>query len=298
MKYKLESFANGKVSVKNPILGESMHSTIGPWEEANLIYVGQSQLEKLIQTTHLEPLIVFDVGLGIGANAFALISEYEKLTRETQNVRDLHIHSFENDLEGLKFAIENLTHFDFLEKFPNILDLIKKRFLPPEDTYSSKKTFNYRFKEGTYLFWHLYTGDFIQEINGRFPVPELVYFDFYSPKSLPALWSFKIFKRLFELATSGVPHVKETTLLTYSTSTWVRSAMILAGFKVGSGIQTSAKLETTVASTTHKTLLSPLGKTWLEHLERSGKPLPSDHPFQTDFDAIQKIKGLLEAEVD
>jgi hypothetical protein len=150
----------------------------------------------------------------------------------------------------------------------------------------------------------------------------VIYFDFYSPKSSPDLWTWSIFKRLYDLChrgegdpglqpgvgprrtegrgpnpvpTLGHPGLQarvdpSSTLITYSSSTAVRSALILAGFYVGYGVQTAAKFETTIASTCRDSITSPLGQSWIQHLKRSGRPLPLDFSFRSRDLAIEEIE--------
>ena len=295
MSYQVEYFFNGKNSVRNSVLGESIHSSIGPWEEANLIYVGQSRLKERLQRHEPGPLVVYDVGLGIAANALAVITA--TLKQQNKEIsRDFHLISFENDLEGLRFTLDNHEHFPFLSPFlkenKDLVALIRKNFLPTENSNQSSLSLEYQSSSGsiqTTIKWELRVGDFLQELNKSMPAPELIYFDFYSPKSSPDLWNYETFRRLYDATAPRRQARLTSTLLTYTSSTAVRSAMILAGFKVGYGIQTPSKLETTVASTCSAELVAPLGQKWVEHLKRSSKPLPLDHKYSTESEAIAAV---------
>jgi len=291
MPYQIESFPNGKTSVRNSALSESMHSSIGPWEEANLIYIGQSCIEERLNPLEVGPLVVYDVGLGIAANALALIQ-----TTLQKTSGNLHLISFENDLEGLKFALNKSGQFPFLCKIPDLIELVKKNFLLKADPKPdpAPRRFEYKSKSGQTIQWELRTGDFLHEIAKPLPPPELIYFDFYSPKSSPQLWSYKVFRQLYEITAPRRQQNQNTTLLTYSSSTAVRSAMILAGFQVGYGIQTAAKFETTQATTCSKNLSAPLGEKWIHHLKRSSKPVPTDHKYATQSAAITEVIKAME----
>lgn len=67
-----------------------------------------------------------------------------------------------------------------------------------------------------------------------------------------------------------------TMVLTYSSSTAVRAALLLAGFHVGYGISTGKKKDTTIASTCRADINRPLGPEWIQRWRRSTNPLPKD----------------------
>jgi len=278
MSYEIQTFPNGHVSLRDTKVGETMHSSIGPWEEAKLLYIEQSKLSDRIRKAGEVPLVIYDVGLGIGANALATLEVFE----EQEIGRNVHLISFENDISGLKYALQNIDHFPFLKRHEALL----KEFL-------RFRSVTLHSKFGLSFQWDLCEGSFFNEVQNR-PCPELIYYDFYSPKTSPHLWGFKYFDLLFKGTHTRRKAELETTLLTYSSSTAVRSAMLLAGFYVGLGRSTVEKRETTVASTSWKNLALPLGQDWLVRLTRSGKPLPEDWPATDRELAIQKITNQLQ----
>jgi hypothetical protein len=82
-------------------------------------------------------------------------------------------------------------------------------------------------------------------------------------------------------------------LITYSSATPVRVALLLGGFYIGAGAATTAKLETTIASTQRERMPQErlLGERWLDKLDRSTNPLPYfwDSPeLSGDLRAIQE----------
>jgi queuine tRNA-ribosyltransferase len=84
---------------------------------------------------------------------------------------------------------------------------------------------------------------------------------------------------------------QSTVLTTYSAATFVRSALLLAGFSVGYGAETALKSETTFASTILSELKRPLGNAWLDRLFRSSKPLPIDVPETEKEAALTRIRA-------
>ncbi len=266
MQFRIENLTNGEATVKDTQSGECMHSTIGPWIEANSLYIEQSKLAHRLTLRDREPLVIYDVGLGIAANALAAFETFEKGTP----CRDLHLVSFENQTSGLEFALDHAESLPFLrEKVPLMRSLLQKQCLSVSHP------------SGSQFKWELKVGDFRSQVLPC-PPPELIYYDFYSPKSLPDLWGVHCFSLLYKVSAPRIDSNSETLLFTYSSSTAVRAALLLSGFYVGYGISTGKKRETTTASIRHSDLENPLGEEWLKRWLRSDRPLPPDFPL-TDF---------------
>lgn len=238
---------NDSVSVRNTGLNEAMHSSIGPETEARIVYVDGSDFPaRLERGFDNDPLVIYDLGLGIAANPIVALERIGDSPR-----RPIEIHSFENDLSGLKLALENRDHFPFLWRWHEPLSVLLRDGLWVSGSGKTR--------------WELHLGDFRATALPR-SRPELIYFDFYSPRSQPELWTERVFSSL-----RG--HCREeAVLLTYSSATAVRSALLLAGFFVGKGAQTSAKFETTIGAPLRTSLIRPLGPEFLEKLGRSAHP--------------------------
>jgi queuine tRNA-ribosyltransferase len=257
MTYRVHSYPNGTSTLVHGDSGEVMHSSIGPREEAMLLYVSQSGLaNRLSAPGESAPLVLWDVGLGIGANALAAIDCAEQLAGAT---RKLELHSFENDLAGISHALNATESFPFLHGRVHEIDTLLSR-----RTWSSER-----------VSWHLHEGDFFEKSRHLFS-PEIIFYDFYAPDSCTDLWGAEAFRKLFELTaprrTTGLP----TTVYTYTAATRIRTAMLLAGFHVGYGRATPMKNDTSVASTALGELERPLDARWLERFDRSTSPLPHD----------------------
>ena len=131
--------------------------------------------------------------------------------------------------------------------------------------------------------WTVYTGSYLDA--QKLPSPEVIYFDMYSPRTCPELWSTEAFKQLRALC-------RETTLYTYSSSTRVRVALLLAGFFVGYGRSTGAKYDTTTAATSLAELERPLDTRWIERLKRSHAFAPYGDEHASQNEILEKILTL------
>lgn len=266
MTHRLVHFKNGTTSVQATESQEAMHSSIGPWTESQQVYMAPSNLNRRlnhpIQNPLVLPLVLYDVGMGLATNALAALECFWQSPRP----RDLVLISFENQLEGLQTALQNEAHFPFLSQHRQTLDTLIR-----DGQWTSKPNLH-----GNKISWQLVLENFATIDLSKYPAPEVIFFDFYSPKESPELWTLNTFRRLYQACATLTEIGQETVLCTYSAATAVRSALLLAGFSVGKGAPTGLKSETTLASTQLKTLASPLDLRWLEKLARSDKPFPPD----------------------
>jgi queuine tRNA-ribosyltransferase len=258
-KHEIVHFENGTTSVRNTALGEAMHSCVGPEEEARRVHIQPSRLRErlLSETAEAGTLTVFDLGLGIAANALAAIDCRRSLV--PARARRLQVVSFENDLTGLRLMLDAASPKSPLTRYRDAVEALMTHgeWLDPCGQ----------------IDWRLRSGDFLNDSLDGLPSPEAVYFDFYSPKATPGLWGFKTFEKLRNRIGAGA-----CVLTTYSAATRVRAALLLAGFYVGYGEATSAKQETTVAATRMEDLKKPLEADWFNKFNRSARSMPEDLP--------------------
>lgn len=244
--------ANGTQTLVDSENGQAMHSRIGPEREAEMIYAAQAGIEDLLAAPG-SLVNLYDVGMGTAANVIAVLS---RLKDHSQGV--LRIFSFELKPEGLRAALQDKKSFPFLERWrPEI-----EKLVGAQDGEKSQVTF---IVGDTRVEWSLRVGDFYSHLeNESIPSPDFIFFDFYSPKVVPELWSLESFMRLRKKIGD-----KASILLTYSASTPVRLHLLASGFFVGNGVSTGIKTETTVAATHFEKLTQPISKAWLRKLETS-----------------------------
>ncbi|MEO8706316.1 MAG: tRNA-guanine transglycosylase, partial [Kofleriaceae bacterium] len=233
-------------SIRHVPSGEVMHSINEPDLEAERIYVGQSTLLARAREAGT-PIVVWDVGLGAGHNAMAVIRALEG-TRAS-----LELVSFERDLDAFHLALANLVHF---------------RHLRHEAPHRLAQAGAF---ERPGLTWRLIAGDFLVT-HAAAPRPDVVFYDPFSTKVDGPLWTLAMFQRLYAQLTAPVE------LFTYSASTAVRSAMLAAGFHVARGVASGPKPETTIALVAPLAPHALLDHAWLERRARSTAKLPADIP--------------------
>jgi queuine tRNA-ribosyltransferase len=246
MPYRIVQFENGTASIEDTVLNEPMHSRIGPLAEAKNLYLDQSKLSEFLLTETERPLVIYDVGLGLAVNSLVCV---ETALSQKSN-RKLEIHSFENEVAGIRFALENIHAFPFLETHRSMIQLLL--------------TQGYWTSNDGVILWKLHVGDFRDIDLLGIAAPEIIFYDFHSPRTSPELWSQSVFEKIY-LACKPIRDKNINTLLiTYSSAKAVRTALSSAGFYVSKGIPTSAKRDTTLAYTLP---LNRLRTTTSEHLQ-------------------------------
>jgi len=257
---------SGAVSIRNNVVNEIMHNPVGPWAEANSLYVEQSNLKQKLQSLDHGDLVIFDVGLGAAANALAAIHCYSGVS----NSRPLRIVSFERDLDLLHFALKNSQQFEHFHGYEtNIAELLEK---------GTTQVGN--------LAWDLRHGDFVSLIEQEPNLAQIIFYDPYSPNVNQDMWTLELFNKIRKKCTLSE---EGSLLLTYSKATPIRSALLCAGFYVGAGLGTGEKDETTQAATHIELLAAPFAQRWFERWNKSSVP----YPLQTPEHAKTDIENLI-----
>ena len=201
--------------------------------------------------------MIWDVGLGGAANAMSAIACCEGLA--PAKARPLRILSFENDLDPLRLALLHHDEFSYL-RHGGPVSILKS------GSWQSKKIPG--------LCWELIAGDFLETMHRAPAPPDIVFYDFFSPRSVAFPWGLRAFEALRKACGN-----RPVEVFTYSCSTAVRAAMLAAGFHVAHGTPCGEKSETTIALTPEALPGTPyplLDHAWLARWNRSGARLPLD----------------------
>jgi tRNA U34 5-methylaminomethyl-2-thiouridine-forming methyltransferase MnmC len=256
--FRLVRLRSGAHSVHALDYGETMHPGLGPAAEAETLYVTQLRIAERLGS-HAGTFVVWDVGLGAAANALALL-------RATADSRvPLQLVSFDCSLAPLRFAN---SHRDSLGYFADYEPMVERLLEARRVHFLNRRQS---------VDWTAHVGDFpslMKSSAARWPKPDAIFFDPFSPARNPAMWTTSVFADLFAALDPGRP----CSLATYSRSSMTRAALLLAGFYVGAGRAAGLKEETTVAASAPELLAHPLGRRWLERVRRSDSAEPLREP--------------------
>lgn len=257
---------------------EIMHSRSCPEEEAEQLYVAQADLHSLFLSptpslssetkTALKtsqktpPIVLWDVGLGAATNAMAAIHLHQQLSASCPTrIRPLHIISFDIDLTPLKLALSHV------ELFPSLNH-------PAPDAILHTSSY-----KDNLIHWEFIQKSYPEAINDETPAPDIVFYDLYSAKTHLEAWRPQAFIPLYQKTKN-----KKMLLITYTTSTAARAALLASGLYVAKGKPFGLKSDTTLALSplTAATGTYPLlDHTWLQKFKRSTANTPSYIPVQS-----------------
>ncbi len=262
MSHELCRLRTGAVAVRDLATGEVMHPGVGPLVEAEFLYVRQSRLEDRLRETGGATLVVFDIGMGAGSNAVATRAVSE---RAPAHAARLELVSFERDPSALRFALKHADVFG----------------LDGENGEAARALLDRGYHDSARTRWRLAWGDVLDALARETSRADIVLWDPFSPRANPSLWTVAAFTAIRRVAGSGC------TLFTYSASTAVRVALLLAGWSVGVGDAIGDKAATTAAAVRASDLARPLDRRWLSRLSRADVPLPVDAPA----DVVERVGG-------
>jgi hypothetical protein len=252
--YQLVRLANGAFSVRSVAENETFHPVIGPEAEAEALYVNQLKLRKRLQY-HAGEFVIWDVGLGAAANVLAVLRASAGLPCS------LRVISFDRTIEPLRFALQHSEKLGYFRGYENVV----AEFL---------QNGRVSFSRGE---WELRAGDFpelMRDGSRALPPPHAILFDAFSPARNPAMWTASLFCDLFRRLDPQRP----CAMATYSRSTMLRVALLLAGFFVGVGHATGEKEETTIAANAPELMDEPLPPAWLQRVRKSRSAEPLREP--------------------
>jgi queuine tRNA-ribosyltransferase len=261
--FEVVATRSGVPAMRDRVTGEIMHPLAGPLEESVKLYVGPSRLGARLAEPHDEPLVLFDVGLGAGSNGGAAWALSEN---RAEAARALHIVSFDRTLAALElaFAAEHRNAFGFTDEVSAACSALIERGTA----------------QGVCTRWRLSLGELPGTLLAEMQASaDVVFWDPFSPRSNPELWSVAAFSALRHACRDGA------TVHTYSGATATRTALLLAGFAVGLGDVLASGRQATIAATSVRDLTLPLDRRWLDRLSRSSAPFPPDAPA----DAFERV---------
>jgi queuine tRNA-ribosyltransferase len=278
LSYQLVQLRNGTHAVYAAAYDEKMHPGLGPAAEAEAVYIQQLKLRERLRV-HSGEFVIWDVGLGAGANAVTA------LRATAASTCPLRLVSFDNTAGPLEFALQQTGKLEYLKGYETLaVELLRSGHA--------------EFKNGDCsAIWEFHLGDFpalltrssrgneaLTEIDRHsepphvgcynLPAPHAIMFDAFSPSKNPAMWTLPLFANLFRQLDPDRP----CNLATYSRSTMLRTTLLLAGFCVGRGTATGLKEETTVAANSLSLVDDPLDRRWLERARRSTSAEPLVEP--------------------
>jgi len=210
---------DGSITYHNAVVDEHYHTMSGAFEEAVEKHLIPSTL--LDKITTQDDVVIADVCFGLGYNSIAALARVWELD-PTQHIT---LFAFENDSE--------------------ILSKIKEIDFPPSYHLAAIKLLHL-LKHGSYedetLSATFFSGDAQEELKRLANNSvDVVFFDPFSPKKQPDMWTVELFSTLYAAMKKG------GVLTTYSCARMVRENMKTAGFRTVDGPVVGRTSPSTVA---------------------------------------------------
>ncbi|MCD6176648.1 MAG: hypothetical protein J7K29_02305 [Candidatus Cloacimonetes bacterium] len=205
---KLVKTKDGSYTAFSEIAGEHYHTISGAIEEA---------FEKHVNALGIENgMHILDFCFGLGYNSIAACKDHD----------NLQIIGLENDLKIIE-AMKDIEILDILKiKFDAFRDIAEN--LDVTDNNNNRI--------------QILLGDALQKIDELSnEIFDRVFFDPFSPKKQPEMWSEEIFQKIYNKMKIGAK------LSTYSCAKQIRKNMISVGFKVMDGPVIGRKSPATIA---------------------------------------------------
>jgi tRNA U34 5-methylaminomethyl-2-thiouridine-forming methyltransferase MnmC len=204
MKYKKTITKDNSITFISSKYDEAYHSLTGAKEEAFKKYSEPCKIKELAKKGQIN---ILDVCFGLGYNSAAALEVALKANSKCK----IEIIGLENDESILKKALEldpGIEHFE----------LIKQAIKSKDKTFENKQIkIKIIIKDAR---------ESITEINTKF---DAVFFDPFSPRKCPELWTAEFFSDVNKVMKKGA------ILATYSCAKSVRKNMETAGFVVKDG---------------------------------------------------------------
>ena len=229
-RYQILVTDDGSYSLMDTVLEESYHSGSGAAAESYVVYLQNSRIASRLRQSDNLPTRVFEYGFGTGMNfiitASLAAAEKQPLLFTSWEHRLLPGVVFEQlQIPSSIIAAEKL---ELLHDCSAHARSITDAFLRFRDELGNTP------EKGVYRF--AYTDDIILELNIGDATTisptalrdsyQSVYFDAFSPKTNPDLWTEPVLRTAFELLENN------GTLVTYCVNSVVRKLVAQCGFKV------------------------------------------------------------------
>lgn len=223
-KYILEKTKDGSMSFINTAFNESYHSSIGAYKEALHKHVlackiKELALERLRNQNNKEPIKILDVCFGLGYNSGVAIEKIWEINPE----QEIEVIGLESDI-GIIQKISELEISENYESVHKILTSLSK------DIHKSEQGKDFlEFKDKNVNIKVL-----IDDARNSVKLLEsnyfdAIFFDPFSPKSCPILWTAEFINEVVKRAKVG------TYISTYSSSRIAKDGFLAARCELAEG---------------------------------------------------------------
>ena len=198
---------DGSFTVSIPEIHTTYHSTRGAIQESEHVFIKTGLKFFTEKNNNKKTVDIFEMGFGTGLNALLSFMEAERL--------QLKINYTSIEFFPLEPSITSSLNYHTELQDPGLLFFFGKIH---SAEWNTQTPISPRFN------LHKQNADLKSFSTEK--VFDLIYFDAFDPKTQPELWTKEIFEKMFSMLREG------GILVTYSSKSEVRKAMVAAGFAV------------------------------------------------------------------
>jgi queuine tRNA-ribosyltransferase len=209
---------DGLSKVRSKETNEVIHARENSDHESQLFYIEANDLKNRLTKPDSQPFVVWDVGLGAGHNAFAALKLVQDLAARSELRRPVQMVSVELNPEIFRLVLSQSQRFGHLQS-----------------DWATPLLADGKVQDSTLrLEWSLIVEDFAKAVFSL-PKPDAIFFDPYSYKTQPELWTDLIFAEIYKKMKPGA------TLSTYASGSNFRTMLKDLGFDVNDGPKNGVK---------------------------------------------------------
>jgi tRNA U34 5-methylaminomethyl-2-thiouridine-forming methyltransferase MnmC len=212
---------DGSITYYNEEFNECYHAKSGAIEEALEKYVKPSKIIEIVKRK--KEVVIFDICFGLGYNTLIALHEILKVNSDCE----IKVIAFENDEKILKEILK--IDLEFKE-----YDIIKRSISNLIQNNQPRTT-----SKNVTIEFHI--GDAVKEIKKIKDKADVVFFDSFSIKKCPQLWTADFFKDIITKMNKGA------RLTNFTCSRVARLEMEKAGFKIIDGPYIGRNAPSTIA---------------------------------------------------
>jgi len=202
---KLVETKDGSTTFFSERFQTTYHSTDGSVEESMHVFINNG-FRYCLNSVEDKELHILEIGFGTGLNALLTLMESAK--------HDVTIHY--HTLELYPLWLENIEELNFTQKLGAAYDECFKQMHLQEWNTTSE------ISKGFYLTKILRS---VEEYNANTKF-DLIYFDAFSPKEQPELWTKSVFSKMYSFLKD------KSSLVTYCAQGQMKRNMKTVGFKL------------------------------------------------------------------
>ncbi len=223
---RIELTGDGSHTLFSPRFNQQYHDTNGAIDESRHVFLDHGSFLRRVEAN--QDIHVFEMGFGTGLNLL-LVSEALHQSSSASNV-------VYTSIEGYPVHSQTAARLNY----PSLLNPLPGPFDLPSIFEQSKAGVN-RFSLHPRLELRLFIGLFADYPFDDLPI-DCVFFDAFSPKANPELWTSSVFSAIYHHASEGA------VMSTYCAAVSARAAMCHAGWHVARGPGCKTRREMTIAS--------------------------------------------------